>query len=141
MKKLLLAFAFALALCGQAAAVPMSIAPTPGAQVKSSGNVANAVASVTVAPANGQTTYVEGVHMTSAGATAALAVDCTVVGMQGGTYTFTFVHPALGGFQQRDIIFNPAIPAATPTSSIVASCPAGGSGAAHAAMSVEVIQQ
>lgn len=141
MKRLLLASAFALALCGQAVAVPVTVAPTPGTIVASSGNVANAATTATVTHVAGKTSYIMAIHMASGGATAALAVDCTITGLVGGTETITFVHPALGGYNWRDIPFNPPVSALTQATDIVASCPASGIGGAHASMNIEAVQQ
>lgn len=140
MKKLLLACSMSLAMCGQALAVPVSVGPTPGTVVASSGNVANAVTSATFTAVAGKTNYLIGLHMASAGATAALAVSCTITGLQGGTETFAFVHPILGGYNKYDVTFNPPVPAANSTSNIVASCPASGTGGTNASMNIEGVQ-
>lgn len=103
----------------------------------SSGNVANSAAAATLAAASGKTTYIAGLLMTSGGATGTLSVNCTIVGLLSGTVTFTYTFEALTiPSGPLSIQFNPPLPGSATNTAIVASCPAGGSGAANAAMNV-----
>lgn len=103
----------------------------------SSGNVANATVACTLATAAAKTTYISGFTMTADGATVGLAVSCTLTGTITGTMTFTFSYPAGIAVAGAPLIvqFNPAIPASTTNTTIVASCPASGTGGTNAAMS------
>ena len=58
-------------------------------RINSSGNVANASAIATLTPVAGQTIFVTGFTITGGGATAASLVSATLVGLLGGTLTFT----------------------------------------------------
>src|SRR5262245_31020600 len=59
----------------------------------SSGNVANASATASLAAVAGRTNYLEGFQVTATGATAALAVNVTVTGLVTGTLTYSFAFP------------------------------------------------
>lgn len=119
--------------------LPNSTSGIAAMETATSGNVANAAAAATLATAANRTTMITGLHMTAAGATAAAAVNCTITGVITGTQTFTFVFSTLNAYTQRDIYFNPPLPASTTNTTIVASCPAGGTGAANASMNLEGI--
>jgi hypothetical protein len=90
-----------------------------------SGNVANAVATATLAAAAGKTTYISG-----AGATAAGVVNPTITGVIGGTktYTQTVVAGATLANPILDVQFCPPIPASAVNTAIAVSCPALGAG-------------
>ena len=96
----------------------------------SSGNVAAAVATATLAGAAGVTTYLTGFEVTGAGATAGIAVTVTVTGTLGGTmsYTYTAATGATVANQPLIVEFSPAIPASAVNTSIVVSCPSLGAG-------------
>lgn len=106
-----------------------------------SGNVANATAACTLAASSGKTTYITGLHMQASGSTAALSVDCTITGLITGTQTFTFSFSTLNVLTARDILFITPMPANAANTTIVGSCPAGGSGNAHATMNMEGFQR
>lgn len=86
---LLLAPALAFAQVPQAP--PLTTAPTLSA---SSGNVAAATATATIAAIDGQTNYLCGFAITSSGSTAAAVVSVTVTGLLGGTQTYTYTSVA-----------------------------------------------
>lgn len=144
MKKLLLAstFSAAMLICGQAVAAS-TIAlcdSTHQCITAASGNVANATVAATLAATPQVTNYLTGLHMLSAGATGALPVDCTITGIVGGTQTFTYVYSTLNAYNKVDFYYNPPLKASSVNTAIVASCPAGGTGAAHATMNLEGLQ-
>lgn len=104
-----------------------------------SGNVANATAACTLATATGKTTYITGFTMSASGATAAAVVTCTLTGTITGTKTYIFTFPIGVAVQapQLTVTFPVPIPASATNTTIVASCPAGGTGNTHAAMTAE----
>jgi hypothetical protein len=108
----------------------------------SSANVANAVASATLAGASGKTTYITGFQVTASGATAGLAVTGTVTGLISGTTSFTFVFPAgvAVAAQPLNYFFDPPIPASAQNTAIVVSVPAGGSGNTNTTVSAQGFQ-
>jgi hypothetical protein len=106
-----------------------------------SGNVANGTVACTLATSVGHTTYITGVHMGATGATAGLGVTCTLTGTITATVSFTFGYGVTPAFTSRDIQFNPPIPASTTNTTIVASCPASGTGGTIAAISAEGFQE
>lgn len=94
-----------------------------------SGNVANAVATATLAAAAGKVTYLTGFEITGSGATGALVVTVTVVGS--GTlasYTYTFVAGATLANQPLIVEFTHPLSAGAVNTTIVVSCPASGLG-------------
>lgn len=102
----------------------------------SSGNKANANAVATLAAAAGQTTYISGFEATASGATAGLPVSLTVVGVAGGTMTYTFTAPAgvLVAAAPLQVQFRPPIPGSAVNTAIVVTLPALGSGNTNAAV-------
>lgn len=106
------------------------------AETSSSGDVAAATAAATIAKASAKTTYLSGLSVTGGGATGASIVQCTIVGVLGGTLTFNTAVVAgatLGNTPVR-LDFNPPLPSSTTNTDIVVSCPTLGSGNAHAAV-------
>lgn len=103
----------------------------------SSGNVANATATATLAaPGAGITNYLTGFEITAAGATAAAVVLVTVTGTIGGTMTFVFAVPAGATAPATPLIvaFPEPIPASAANVAIVVSLPALGAGNTNAAV-------
>jgi hypothetical protein len=96
----------------------------------SSGNVAAATATATLAGAASVTTYITGLEVTGAGATAALPVTVTVTGTVSGTLSYTYVAVAGVTLVNQPLVvqFCPAIPASAVNTSIVVSCPSLGAG-------------
>lgn len=102
----------------------------------SSGNVANGTVACTLSGASSKTTYIQGMMMTSDGATVALGVTCTITGMVSGTMTFTYEYGVITAQNNPLVVnFGPGVPASTTNTSLVLSCPASGAGGAHAAIS------
>lgn len=99
----------------------------------SSGKVANATATATVAKAAGKLTYLMGFMITGAGATSAAVKDATITGLLGGTVTFgvTFPSGATTAMQPIICMFPKPIPSSAVNTDIVVSVPAGGTGAAN----------
>ena len=108
----------------------------------SSGNVANATVACTLATASGKTTYITGFTMTADGATAGLAVTCTLTGTITGTMSYTFGYPigVAVPAQPLSIQFPYPVPASATNTTIVASCPASGTGGTNAAISATGFQ-
>ncbi len=107
-----------------------------------SGNVANAVASATLAAAAGKTTYITGFDITGAGATAGAVVVATVTGLKGGTQSFvvTVATGATVGNPPVNGNFNPGFPASAVNTAIVVSCPALGAGNTNNVVNVRGFQ-
>jgi hypothetical protein len=95
-----------------------------------SGNVANAVATATLAAASGKTTYITGFELTGSGALVGLPVIVTVTNLISGT--MSYIYCALAGVLVGNVPlivqFSDAIPANAANTSIVVSCPALGLG-------------
>jgi hypothetical protein len=101
----------------------------------SSGNVANSVATATLAAVPGKTNYCTGFEITGGGATAVGAVIATLAGPVGGTLSY-IVCASLGADAPNypvAVQFSPAIPAPTVNSAITLTVPALGAGNAHSA--------
>lgn len=102
----------------------------------SSGNVAAATATATLAGAASLTTYITGFEFTSAGSTAAAVVTITVTGTVSGTLSYTYVTVAGATLANQPLVvqFSPPIPASAANTSIVVSCPSLGAGNTNATM-------
>jgi hypothetical protein len=113
-------------------AVPASAQDYPPGNVvvASSGNVANATATATIAAQAGRLNYLNNLIVTGGGATAASVVTCTITGLQGGTISFIYGAPAGAAIRGDSLAmpFSAPIPASAPNTAIVASCPALGAG-------------
>jgi hypothetical protein len=98
-----------------------------------SGNVANATGSATIAAVAGKTAYITGFDIIGTGATAAAVVAPTMTGVISGTKTY--VYAAVAGATTRNadlsLRFNPPIPASAVNTAIAVSCPALGAGATN----------
>lgn len=105
----------------------------------SSGNVAAATATATLAGAASVTTYISGFQITGAGATAASVVSATVTGLLGGTATYTLAIPAgvTTGIQPLTVNFYPPLPASAANTSIVVSVPSFGAGNTNATVTAQ----
>jgi hypothetical protein len=131
------------AVCAQQAlgnaGFPVSATPV----ANSSGNVAAATATATLPASATKFTYISGFQFTSAGATGAAVVNCTVTGMAGGTqtYTMTAVAGATLANQPLIVAFNPPMPSSAINTAIVASCPSLGAGNTNATMAAQGFQQ
>lgn len=105
--------------------------------VASSGNVANAAATASLAAVAGKRNWLTGFVLTASGSTAALVVNATVTGLDGGTLTFTFTFPAGADVAADPLIvtFPSPVPASAVNTAIAVSLPAGGAGNTNAAAS------
>lgn len=113
-------------LCFHPGSLPSTVTPLTA----SSGNVANATASATLAGAAGKTTYLQGFTVSGAGATVGLPVTVTITGTVSGTLHFTYSASAGVLVANVPLVMNfpMAIPASATNTSIVVSCPALGVG-------------
>lgn len=101
----------------------------------SSGNVANGTVACTLAATSGKTTYLQGMMMTSDGATVAGGVGCTITGTITGTMNFVYDYGVITAQNgPLALNFGLGIPASTTNTTIVLSCPASGAGGLHASM-------
>ena len=124
-------------------AKPLSVSqlgPAPvgaTALVASSGNVAAATATATLAAAAGKTTYIQGFMVSGGGATAAAVVAGTITNLVGGvTGAFVFGANAGAGVPSAPLVvqFPTPIPASAPNTAIAVSMPSLGAGATNAAI-------
>ncbi len=107
--------------------------PPQGAGVQitaSSGNVAAATATATLAAAVGKVTYICGFSITSAGSTGAAVVSPTIANIITGTMTFTYPSVAGATLANPSLIvpFAACIPASAPNTTIPVSMPSLGAG-------------
>lgn len=118
------------ALAGRVGPVPAGATPVVG----DSGNVANAIATATLAGASSKTTYISGLVVTAAGATAAAVVTGTITGLLSGTGHFTFTAPAGATLAATPLVisFPQPIPANAANTAIAVTLPALGSGNTNA---------
>lgn len=104
----------------------------PGATMitATSGNVAAASAVATLAAAPGKTTYVTGINITGAGATAASIVTAVLSGLVTGSQSFTIAVPAgvTTAITPLHFAFTTPIPASAANTAIVLTVPSFGSG-------------
>lgn len=102
----------------------------------SSGNVANAAATATIAAVAGQRNWLTGFFLSGSGATAASVISVTVTGLIGGTMTFAYAVPSGVTAKSPDlhVTFPKPIPATGPNVAIVASAPGFGAGNTNATM-------
>lgn len=120
--------------------LPTTALPSDATSVSaSSGNVTNAAAVATLAAVASKTNYLSGFQITAAGATAAACVNATVVGLLGGTRTYTFCAPAgvAVGATPLVVNFSPPLPASATNTAIVVTLPALGAGNTNAAASAQ----
>jgi hypothetical protein len=141
MKRLLLASVFALALAlladGWHASAQVGPSPLSGVPVSnSSGNVAAATATATLPAVANKVTYICGFAATSGGSTAAATVNLTVVGVTGGTMTYSYSTSTGVDAPSAPLVvtFGNCLPATAPNTTIVVSMPTLGAGNAHAAV-------
>lgn len=108
-----------------------------------SGNVANAIATATLAASSsGLTTYITGFEITASGATAASAVTATVTGVITGTMHYTFAAPAGVAVAATPLVvqFTTPIPANAANTAIAVALPALGSGNTNATVTAHGFQ-
>lgn len=131
------ALVIALLIAGLGKALAQSAAPGVGVQITaSSGNVAAAPATATLAAAVGKVSYICGFAITSSGSTAAAVVNGTISNVIGGTMTFTYASVAGATLANAPLVvpFSPCIPAATPNTTIAVSLPSLGAGNTNASV-------
>jgi hypothetical protein len=104
----------------------------------SSGNVANATATATLAATTGMQWSVTGLEITAGGCTAATMVSASVTGLYGGTVTYAFGCPLGAAVPAVPLVvnFNPPLDAAAVGGAIVLTLPALGSGNTNAAVAI-----
>ena len=126
-----------------ASPVVMSNSGAPPAGVtplnSSSGNVAAAAATATLAAVPGQTNYLTGFDFTGAGATAGSVVTGTITGLLGGTRSFSIAVPAGAavGLAPLSLSFDPPLPASAVNTAIVVSVPSLGAGNTNATLNAQ----
>jgi hypothetical protein len=106
-----------------------------GTQISStSGNVAAASASATLAGVVAKTTYINQFEVTGGGATAGSIVTMTVTGLLGGTQSYNIAVPtgAALGITPMVISFFPPWPASAVNTAIVVTVPSLGAGNTNA---------
>lgn len=120
----------ALDIKGQLIMSPLPASGGMALTTQSSGNVAAAVATATLAGVAAKTTYISGFAVTGSGATAGSVVSITITGLLGGTATYTLAVVAGATLGNTPLIlqFVPAMPASAVNTSIVVSCPSLGAG-------------
>lgn len=108
----------------------------------SSGNVAAAVATATLAGVAGKTTYITGFELTGAGATGASVITGTVSGI-GTTMSYDIAVPvgATVGITPLVVAFSRPIPASAVNTAIVVSFPSFGAGNTNACVSAHGFQR
>lgn len=109
-----------------------------------SGNVAAATATATLAAAASKTTYISGFQIAGSGATVGTVVNCTVTNITGGV-TLNYPYAAVAGalLMNTPIIvqFNPPLPASAQNTAIAVSCPSLGTGSTNNTVNAMGYQQ
>lgn len=100
------------------------------------GTIANAIAVATIPAVAGKTAYITGFTITSSGATAALVVTPTIVGVATGGGNLTYSYSVVAGVTLANALlqekFSPALPAVAPNTQIQVVLPALGAGNTNA---------
>ena len=137
MKRFLIALALILAPIG-AFAADDNLAPAVLTSA-SSGNVAAATATATLAATPGYLNRICGFEITSSGSTGAAVVSGTVTGVAGGTMTFTYTTVAGATLANAPLVvpFTPCVPASAPNTAIAVSLPSLGAGNTNATVSAQ----
>ena len=119
---------------GGVGGVPSGATAVTGA----SGNVANGTAAASLPAVALVLNYVTGFTITAGGATAASLLSATLVGVLGGTMTFTYAIPAGATLGAVPLVvrFPIPIPASAVNTAITISLPAAGAGNTHAATTI-----
>jgi len=134
MKRLAVALLALLFLSGIPAGAQAPL-PVQGVQITaSSGTVAAATATATLAAVAGKVTYICGFAITSTGSTGAAVVAPTVTGTVTGTMTFAYASVAGATLANPSLIvpFRDCISASAPNTAIVVSMPTLGAGNTNA---------
>lgn len=144
--------AYDYALNGRGVAIPAvmmvdsagnEVAAGGVAVAASSGNVANAIATATIAAVAAKTNYLTGFSITFSGATAASVVLATITGLLGGTISYVIAVPAGAAVGGQPLAVDLAIPhpASAPNAAIAVSLPALGAGNTNAVVNIRGIQK
>jgi hypothetical protein len=126
-----------------AAAPAWAVSISPGTPITAtSGNVAAATATATLAAVSNQTTYITGFEITGTGAAAGLPVICTVTGVVGGPLSYIYAAAAGVLVENTPLIveYVEPIPATAVNVAIVVSCPTLGSGNTNNAVTAHGFQ-
>jgi len=109
----------------------------------SSGNVAAATATATLAQVASKTTYICGFSITSSGSTAAAVVSPTIANLITGTMTFTYTSVAGVTLANQPLVvpITPCLPANAQATTIVVSMPSLGAGNTNTTVSAWGFQQ
>ena len=96
----------------------------------SSGNVAAAVATATIAAVSGRMNNITGFSVTGSGATAGLPVIVTLTGVVGGTLSYIYTAAVGATLPNQPLIVNfpTPLPASALNTAIAVSCPSLGAG-------------
>jgi uncharacterized membrane protein len=139
-RRVLLAALSAVALASAALAQRM---PTSLPVNASSGNVAAATATATLAGVDDEITYITGFELTGAGATAASNITGTITGLAGGTMSYVVSIPAgvTVGIEPLVVEFSMPLAASGPNTAIVVSFPSFGTGNTNAVVNAHGYQQ
>lgn len=103
-----------------------------------SGNVAAAVATATLPVVLNRTNWISGFEFTSAGATGASVVTCTLTGTISGTMSYTIAVTAGATLGNTPLVveFTNPVPASGVGVALTASCPSLGAGNTNATMNI-----
>jgi hypothetical protein len=132
-----------LALAGPVAALAQTL-PFGPVETASSGNVAAAVATATLAAPSGNGTWaITSLDIEGAYATGAAMKTCTVTGIQGGTMTIDVavgLVTLVSGIITPPIQYQWTVPlSAVPGTAVVFSCPSFGTGATASSINIHGI--
>jgi hypothetical protein len=135
----------AVAIPTNTPAVPFAVSPYSGPPAAatplnvSSGNVAAAVATVTLAALAAKTTFLSQLDFTGGGATAAALITGTITGLLGGTRSFTIGVPAGAtlGITPLALNFIPPLQGSAVNTAIVVSVPSLGAGNTNATLNAQ----
>lgn len=116
---------------------PLPVGAT--AVTAASGNVAAGTATATLPAVALKTNSITGFSITGGGATGASVISCTVVGLIGGTQTYTFAVPAGATLGATPFVrtYSWPVPASAVNTAIVVSCPTFGAGNTNASVNAE----
>lgn len=131
MKRFILSVLLTLSLISAAfAAQPVT--------TKSSGNVANATATATIAAAPNNINYLTNIEIAFGGSTAGSCVNATITGLLGGTATYAVCAPAGALVSGLPITaeFVPPLNGAAINTAIVLTLPALGAGNTNASVTI-----
>lgn len=105
----------------------------------SSGNVAAATATAALPAVAAKTNFLSGFQINAGGATAGACVTATVVGLLGGTASYTYCSVTGAGLPSPSLMvrFDPAQPASAVNTAITLSVPSLGAGNTNATANIQ----